>query len=186
MIAVMPLKTGHTIHPEVLRGLTSQTVPIELLCVSSDPVPRCPREISINLNRHTMQGLVPTDTEYVLLMDSDVVIESSETVETLIDYLATHLDVGCVAVDTKNTGNNDSTHVITALALIRYSDYIKIDYYSALCQCLQIGMRMPVVLHPTLRAYEVERPYAEVAQLIAKVQKEVAEANAEAPSPATR
>jgi hypothetical protein len=31
-----------------------------------------------------------------------------------------------------------------------------------------------------------ERPYAEVAQLIAKVQKEVAEANAEAPSPATR
>jgi hypothetical protein len=31
-----------------------------------------------------------------------------------------------------------------------------------------------------------ERPYTEVAQLIAKIQKEVAEANAEAPNPATR
>lgn len=94
------------------------------------------REVEVNINRHRLQGFVLShrrDYDYVLLLDSDVII-GSDAVEKLMDawQLGT---TPCI-----NTKGMPTGHVIASCALISMEDYAGIDYLkdAELCQCLKV------------------------------------------------
>lgn len=101
------------------------------------------REININWNRHELQQLVRekySDTELVLLMDSDV-MATKEQVEALLDAF----DGSPIALRTKtfDTGK----HICCACCLLKMEDYLAIDYIETLvdaCQCHKIMTKFGV------------------------------------------
>ena len=100
------------------------------------------REQRINLNRHQCQQLFCRRYfhryEFVLLMDSDVVV-TEEAVSRLLD----EWKAGTVpCIDTKRTGKIDPDHgAVTSCALIHRADYEKVDYLGNIdkCQCRILG-----------------------------------------------
>ena len=94
------------------------------------------REVEVNINRHRLQGFVLShrrDYDYVLLLDSDVII-GSDAVEKLMDAWQPGT-TPCI-----NTKGMPTGHVIASCALISMEDYAGIDYLkdAELCQCLKV------------------------------------------------
>ena len=96
-----------------------------------------PREFRINLSRDLCQRKYMShymrDYEWVLLMDSDVVI-NNECFEKLRANAATG-KTACA--DTKP---GEKSHVVCACALVHRTDYIKVDYLDkpTECQCMKL------------------------------------------------
>lgn len=161
MICLMPLKLGQKLDSRVLAGIVNQTVSIELFVSTNKPIINAPnREYSINYNRHELQQFVPTDCtdNYIMLMDSDVVIEDTDAIEKLVSYLDNNPEINCVSIDTKNIGI-DINHVLCACSLIRRSCYKTIDYlmFPHICQCLVIKQMFGNICIPDIKACEIER-----------------------------
>ena len=142
MLCIIPVRHDQKIKREVLSGIVSQTVLLDVHVHAMAPICSADvREISININRNQLRGNIGhIDEEFVLLLDSDVVMTDPSSVESMVDYLTGNPDIGCVAIDTKG-GNCDPTHVITACAVIRTKDYIRVNYLSSAtqCQCMLIS-----------------------------------------------
>lgn len=154
MICLMPVKSGHIVHNEVLKGIASQTIPLNLFlnpthAVHNEKV----RECSINKSRNELQRIASKlEDEFVLLLDSDVVMNDPKTVESTIAYMTD--GIGCVCVQTKDKLDG---HVVAACALIRMSVYKALDYSStpSICQCSLIALNCNSVYVPNVLAYEV-------------------------------
>jgi len=153
----MAVKTGHVLDSKVLNGLATQNIPIDLLISPCTPVHNEKvRECSINRSRNELQRLASTiDTELVMLMDSDVVLTDPTTVSKMVAQLGYRKT--CVAVQTKDKLDN---HVVTACAVIRKSDYDRIDYSStpSICQCQLIAITCGSEYLIGINAYEIEDP----------------------------
>lgn len=100
------------------------------------------REQRININRFQCQRIFLRryfhQYEYVLLMDSDVVVPEEAVCRLLDEWKA--CTVPCI--DTKCTGKIDPDHgVVTSCALIHRADYEKVDYLGNIdkCQCRILG-----------------------------------------------
>lgn len=157
MICAIPIKPDQLLDYRVINGLAIQSMPISLVISSIEQITNVDREISINYNRHNLQLQMQNySDEYILLMDSDVVMTDVNTVREMVSYLDNNESVGCVAVDTKG---NISNHVTCALALIRNIHYRKVKFLSAptICQCSLIGMICNSVYLEGISAYEIER-----------------------------
>ena len=95
------------------------------------------RERNINLNRARLQEMFLsryfTRYEYVLLLDSDVVV-SRETVDMLLKAW-TPETTPCAITKGLCEG-----HVVCACSLVHRNDYEKVDYLSELsqCQCMKL------------------------------------------------
>ena len=96
-----------------------------------------PREFRINLSRDLCQRKYMShymrDYEWILLMDSDVVIDVD-----CFAKLKAQAGIGKTAcADTKE---GKKSHVICACALVHRTDYIKVDYLSkpTECQCCKL------------------------------------------------
>lgn len=95
------------------------------------------RERNININRARLQQIFVaryfTKYEYVLLLDSDVVV-SRETVDMLLK--AWKLGTTPCAL----TKGLCEGHVVCACSLVHRADYEKVDYLSDLsqCQCMKL------------------------------------------------
>ena len=156
MICLIAVKTGHIINSEVLKGIALQTIPLSLLVSPSDPVHNeHTRECSINKSRNELQRVASNiQDEFVLLLDSDVVMNDPQTVEKMVNYMDDSF--GCVCVQTKDTIDG---HIIAACALIRTSVYKQLDYSSSpsVCQCSIIAMRCNTVYVPDVKAYEIDK-----------------------------
>ena len=96
-----------------------------------------PREFRINLSRDLCQRKYMShymrDYEWVLLMDSDVVID----VDCLSKLKAQARLGNTACADTKE---GKKSHVICACALVHRTDYIKVDYLTkpTECQCCKL------------------------------------------------
>lgn len=128
VLAATPLVPGGILAPFTL-GIPR---------VVSEFAPTChtTRERDINVNRHRLQGFVlrhKRDFEFVLLLDSDVVI-GEDALHALLNAWKPGT-TPCV-----NTKGVPTGHVIAACALISMEDYAKIDYLqdAELCQCLKV------------------------------------------------
>lgn len=113
------------------------------------------REININYNRHELQKSLKDrkDIDLVLLMDSDV-IASDEQLKALLDAFKGDP----LALKTKQypTGS----HICCACCLMKFEDYLKIDYintYVDVCQCLKIASLFNVSYLEGYQAKEFKR-----------------------------
>ena len=156
---LMPLKTGQTIHSDVLLGIASQTVPMPLLVVTADAYPSpAPREVSINATRHKLQDMArtfsPAYSSLVLLLDSDVVMSDPSTIEAMRDALEADSSLIASAVDTKQSGG----HTLASCCLMRWEHYELIRYWDRpeQCQCLKIA-NMGRIEYIGIHAHEVKR-----------------------------
>ena len=95
------------------------------------------RERNININRARLQSIFVTKYfpkyEYVLLLDSDVVV-SREAVNLLLKAW-TPDTTPCACTKEGNGG-----HVVCSCALVHRTDYEKVDYLSEMmqCQCMKL------------------------------------------------
>ena len=136
------MRSGESLHSDVMRGLAMQTIPINVYIITNDPLTCVSREVSINYNRHLLQSIARKDahnSEYVLLIDSDVVLTSSDVVERLIDRLVSKTDLVAACACTKPDGYSD--HVVTSCAVMRRSVWDVVRYMDRpdVCQCLKIA-----------------------------------------------
>ena len=155
-----PLKTGQIMHPDVLRGIASQSVAMPLLVVTADAHPApAPREVSINHTRHKLQDMArtysPAYSSLVLLLDSDVVMSGPRTIEAMRDALEADSTLIASAIDTKQCGG----HVLASCCLMRWEHYELIRYWDRpeICQCKKIA-RLGKIKYVGITAYEVNRP----------------------------
>jgi hypothetical protein len=160
MLIMMPLLTGQTISDTVMGGICSQSLPFDLRANWMDAINRkANREVNINSNRHALQGFLDSayPNSHVVLMDSDVVMVYPHTLRKMRDYLDSNLDVGCVAIPTKP--EYDNSHIGCALALIRASEYKKLDYMNnpKECQCLKVMRQCKTEYLIGISAHEISR-----------------------------
>ena len=96
------------------------------------------REININHTRHLLQqSLKDCGADFVLLMDSDVVVTESD-LEALLEACDGETPL---CIDTKPDFWDREHHVCCACCLMRFDDWQKIDYvgtYVDECQCSKI------------------------------------------------
>lgn len=140
----MSAKSGIMVVTPCSPGTVLAPCPLPLpRLVYAQDYPYIPvREHRINLNRYQCQQLFCRlyfhRYEYVLLMDSDVVVPEEAVYRLLDEWKAG--TVPCI--DTKCTGKIDPGHgVVTSCALLHRADYEKVDYLANLdkCQCRILG-----------------------------------------------
>lgn len=159
VLIATPLKLGQLLHPAVVAGVASQSVKADWILSTDSDGYSGNREVNININRSKLQkqilamGLNYSDV--VILLDSDVVMQSTDCIARLVTALDD--DLICAAAMTKpgDTGG----HIVTACAAIRYSHYMLIDYMAKgrKCQCGQIAELGRVAYVPGVEAYEIQR-----------------------------
>lgn len=141
---MMPIEEGHLVNHQVLCGIAMQSVDVGLMLSPMLALEGAQRECSINFNRYKLRGMLSKEYQgYVLLMDSDVVLDDPCTVDKMLEAMAEDPTIGCIAVQTKPELDS---HVVTACALLSAENYRKIDYISspAICQCRLIAMNLNV------------------------------------------
>lgn len=134
----MPIKTGQAISKLVLSCLYSQTTTGDLVVNSEDEIISATREISINFNRHKIQSIIRRlPCEYVLLLDSDVLMLSNNIVERFIEELEKDSELNAISVETQK----NSLHTMASCAMMRWQNYDSINflYNPEKCQCLKIA-----------------------------------------------
>ena len=156
---IIPIKAGYGIPQIVLDGIASQLTETELVVSEMEPIPDVDRELSINANRHRLQGMIIDSVyvdKYIVLMDSDVVMTDPTAISSMCKYLDDNEWCGCVAIDTK--GYTDPTHVVCACAVIRYDVYSNIDFLTtSQCQCCLVASYCKSQYLYEVSAYELER-----------------------------
>lgn len=119
------------------------------------------REVNINLSRSYCQSEFLKHWfhkfEFVLLMDSDVVIKPG-----IVDKLLSVWKQGLVpCANTKSGAFNQANPYhgpVTSCALIHRADYEKVDYLEKLCecQCIKLGRKFKTFYVDDCRGYETK------------------------------
>lgn len=155
MLIVTPIAIGEVIHQAVIQGVSQIGAP--WLIVSSQPAfPGYERELSINHTRALLhaEAVKHLDwVDYVLLLDSDVVIQDKDAIVKLKQALESGLLAACVK--TKN-----SDHVLGACALVRasfYKDHLGPTDRPFECQCRRLARFGKSAYVPGIAAYEIPR-----------------------------
>lgn len=98
------------------------------------------RELNINASRQRLKDYYMKNLElkydFVLLMDSDVVID-----DMVVDMLLSAWKKGTTpCCNTKGMPAEKSGHVVTSCALVHREDYLEVDYMRSPyeCQCLKL------------------------------------------------
>ena len=156
VLIVTPIATGQIINPEVCRGVSLIGAP--WLIVSGPPAfPGYDRELSINHARALLHAEAIKHMDgvaNVLLLDSDVVIQSIDA----ITKLKSALDSGLIAACAKT---KSSDHVLGACALVRadfYRNHLGPTDRPYECQCRRLARFGDVAYIPGVEAHEIPRP----------------------------
>ena len=162
---ITPMMSGQSIHPDVINGVACQNINWKWLIHTSPPCisnQNIAREVNININRQQLKDLLYkyplTDDSYILLLDSDVVMQPN-CVNAMIDHLNKDSTLICSACRTKTYVDNQSKHIITACALIRwkiYRTYIHLYENMSKCQCSRIASYGKVEYVPNIQLYEID------------------------------
>ena len=155
MLIVTPLLIGQTLHPKVVSSVGRLNS--FWLIVSEDAhYQGYERELSINHTRamlHRQACNILDDHKYVLLLDSDVVIDDP----SIIEEMKTKLDNGFIAACIKT---KESDHILSACALVK-SDFYRIHLGPSttpnICQCRRIARLGEMCYVGSSNAYEVGR-----------------------------
>lgn len=121
MIALMPLRDGHLIPADVMRGLAAQTVPMALLAVSrpgGEPA-RASEAATRNVLRLIALEEHPEDLTY-LLVDSDTVMRDPGLVRAMEEKMYAG-GYGAVAANVKAKAKREEearTHVDMGCCLV--------------------------------------------------------------------
>ena len=141
-LILTPLLSGQTLHPDVIRGVSVQSIQAHwLIHTAASYIDHVPREVNINANRQALQQLARAHKldyqDFVLLLDSDVVMPHG-AVQAMQEALDADNDLVCAAIHTKP---REGSHVVTACALIRWMHYELIRFWDAPteCQCQKIA-----------------------------------------------
>ena len=155
MLIVTPLLTGQTLHPQVCAGVASLGAP--WLVVSLDAAyPGYEREMSINFTRARLHAEAIKHlhgVSYVLLLDSDVVIQCPSAINEMKDMLANGYTAACLKT-------KESDHILGACALVRadfYRTHLGPTDKPWECQCRRLARLGRVAYVPGLAAYEIPR-----------------------------
>lgn len=151
MLIVTPMLSGEPLMPDVVRGVSR--LGIDWLVVTSDaPYPSGVREYNINHTRNLAQERARAYVhDYVLLLDSDVVLPAVDFLDEMKSMLATHHVGACMCT-------KPSDHILAACCLMRTDDYYKLRYMDNpfCCQCRQIAA-LGGVGYISVMAHEVAR-----------------------------
>lgn len=159
VLIATPIKLGQLLHSSVVAGVAAQSVKADWVLSTCTGNFHGNREANINVNRSQLQkqifGYGLDYSDVVILIDSDVVMQSPDCFERLISALDGNLI--CAAAMTKPNDTGD--HIVTACAAIRYEHYMLIDYLSkgTQCQCSKIADLGRVAYVPGIAAYEIPR-----------------------------
>lgn len=150
MKALIPLKDGHEISTEVLRGLAGQSISLQPVFVSrpqrdDDPSRSLQKgQLSITECRNLLRDLAlqnwPGD-EYFLMMNRDVILRS-DTVQSMLNFLSSNKEYGALCCWTRKPpmrNIKDSLHVDIACMLIRASSLSSIHFHNE-CGCNCAGL----------------------------------------------
>jgi hypothetical protein len=157
---ITPIKSGCVIKPEVIKGVSNQSLQAPWLINSMEPFyTNVGREANINLNRHYLQEKIKNNNlqknYFIFLLDSDVVLRNKNSLYYLKQSLELDEDCVCKAILTKQTETN---HVVTACAVIRYCHYELIRFWEnpQECQCLKIAKLGRVDYIPFIKESEIK------------------------------
>ena len=120
ILTMIPLMDGHTLHRDVLYGLSRQSVPLAVMPVSR-PGGEHNREAEAETRNIARALALATDGPHFLTMDSDVVLRDTAVVEQMVLALAGDEGLGAVAACCLLAGPSSVavTHVDLACMLIR-------------------------------------------------------------------
>lgn len=155
MLIVTPILTGQTLHPKVCAGVASLGAP--WLVVSLDSAyPGYEREMSINFTRARLHGEAIKyldNVQYVLLLDSDVVIPYPSAITEMKVMLADGYTAACLKT-------KESDHVLGACALVRadfYRTHLGPTDKPWECQCRRLARLGRVGYVDGFEGYEIPR-----------------------------
>lgn len=164
VLVVIPKASDEDISPIVFGGISSQLgCDIEIMVESQPRLLNVNREVSINNCRHKLQERVKSRLkkfDFVLLLDSDVVMESNGVVQSLIHSLE-RWKKSAHAV----TKGIVTSHMCAACCLVDWFTYLRIDYTKnpEECQCRKlqaiVGRKQQEFIDPKkYRCYELQKP----------------------------
>lgn len=158
-LILTPLLSGQTLHPDVIRGVSVQSVQSPwLVHTATAYIDHVPREVNINANRQALQQLARAHKldyqDFVLLLDSDVVMPHG-AIQDMREALDADPLLACAAIHTKP---REGSHVVTACALIRWLHYELICFWDnpSVCQCRKIS-KLGRTEYIDVYAKEIER-----------------------------
>lgn len=148
----MPLADGHAIAKEVLAGIVMQDYPLKLVPLSR-PQDQTNRRISECLCRNELRAFCTG--EYVMMMDSDVVLRSPHTVKAMVSMLSATPEIEAVAVDTK--GQVVHGHTVIACMVVRSTSLGKKPFRMATPEgCVCMGFNEDFVIDVLHGQYAAE------------------------------
>jgi hypothetical protein len=172
----MTLGDGQFIDSKVLYGISIQTIPIKLFIITRpidfyDDEDALKGLKSMTISRNiAKEKVVSNYTEnYVLMLDSDVVLNYKKIVETMINFLDKNPKVGACAINTKNYLFNfddaEKNHLNTACMLIRTNILKQLTFRNTdhnVCNCAyltkdiyNLGYECKYIRD--IRVFEIER-----------------------------
>jgi hypothetical protein len=135
MIVLTPQADDEVLNPKVVSGLMYQSLHTEWLIVSR-PRDAVNRLWGIQETRNVLSHFAPTEG-YVILMDSDVVLDVPDALERL--YHATMKEqADAMILDTKQKGH-PLRHKRIALACVRGETLKRLAFGGASCECTQLA-----------------------------------------------
>lgn len=151
MVALMPQKDGHIVSCMVLKGLTMQTIPVDIMTISRPQVDMIcesqtyPGWVSIAQCRNILRekALQLSDT-FFLMINNDIVLKASDDIEAMVSFLCENQDHGAVAIDSSMAESIPdeigSVHVSTSCMLIRREVLSKIEFMcrDGRCDCISL------------------------------------------------
>jgi len=130
MICLMPLKDGHKIPHEVYAALAGQTIAIDILCLTrpryEDDRVQTPDGSYVShgyksqaMCRNLLINSLSTSDEYVMMMDSDIVLTNPTAIGACVSYLTHNPSVGSVHLDVKKYEDKLPGHIAIACVVAR-------------------------------------------------------------------
>ena len=165
MNCLIPLAIGHSIHPEVYKGLAIQSVETIIYPVTSPLKTGDWSGCCDNLNVLNAYISHP----YVLKIDNRVVFERPDDLQYAIDYLHAHPELDGVVYDTLGKSNDKlSMHALynhvdcaciimngKAAAKVKHSDVDKEGRKR--CTCISYNEQLKIAYIPDRKIHEVKK-----------------------------
>ena len=125
MLVIIFNRNCRVFDNQFLKGLASQTVPLDLLIMSQKEHVKKPEDRE--WLRQKALAEYPND-RYFLLLNSDVIFETEKDVQELVDYLDKTKEYGAIAYFTRRGKNLAPEHVDIACMLIRKELLMQISF----------------------------------------------------------
>jgi len=158
---------GQSLAADVISGVVSTGLPWliaqDVLYIGED---MALRETAINKARSWLQlAASKISSEYLVLLDSDVVILDAGVIERMVEWLQHNPDTLSVVVDTKDLewtqGQIETSpkwgHKCCAFGVMRTADYLAMHLSGTMCQCATIEAMGDIHIIPGHYATEIQR-----------------------------